>query len=159
MPLIVKGIATAEDALLAVEHGVDVVYVSNHGGRQLDHGCGGLEVLPEVVEAVAGRTKVWFDGGVSRGTDVVKAMILGADLVGVGRLYCYGLAAAGQAGAERVIELLGEEVREVLALLGVTRFSELDASYLRRCADPAEAPYHPAFPLLQPGDPQRARPF
>jgi len=148
MPLVLKGIATAEDAELAVQHGVDVVYVSNHGGRQLDHGRGAIEVLPEVVQAAAGRAKVWFDGGVSRGADVVKAVLLGADLVGVGRLYLYGLAAAGQAGVERVAALLGEEVRETLALLGVTGFDQLDASYICAGAPITAAHAHSAFPLL-----------
>ena len=93
--LILKGIGTGEDAAIAVQHGVQVVYVSNHGGRQLDHGRGSLAVLPEVVQAVGGKARVWMDGGISRGTDLVKAVALGAELVGIGRLYCYGLAAAG----------------------------------------------------------------
>src|SRR4029453_15012876 len=80
------------------EHGVEVVYVSNHGGRQLDHGRGAIEVLPEVVRAVEGRAKVWIDGGFSRGSDIVKAIALGASLVGIGRLYCYALTGAGGAG-------------------------------------------------------------
>ena len=85
IPLILKGIATAEDATIAVEHGVDCVYVSNHGGRQLDQGVGSIDVLPEVVEAVGGRARIIIDGGISRGTDVVKALILGADAVACGR--------------------------------------------------------------------------
>jgi isopentenyl diphosphate isomerase/L-lactate dehydrogenase-like FMN-dependent dehydrogenase len=98
IPLILKGIATAEDAKIAVEHGVDCVYVSNHGGRQLDQGVGSIDVLPEVVEAVGGRARIIVDGGISRGTDVVKALTLGADAVACGRLYVYGLAAAGAEG-------------------------------------------------------------
>src|SRR5437588_8625821 len=90
VPLILKGVATAEDATLCVEHGVDVVYVSNHGGRQLDHGRGMMEVLPEVLAAVRGRARVIVDGGFVRGTDVVKAVATGADLVGLGRLPCFG---------------------------------------------------------------------
>src|SRR5437588_825870 len=90
VPLILKGVATAEDATLCVEHGVDVVYVSNHGGRQLDHGRGTMEVLPEVLAAVRGRARVIVDGGFVRGTDVVKAVATGADLVGLGRLPCFG---------------------------------------------------------------------
>ena len=86
LPLIIKGIATAEDAELAVQHGVEVVYVSNHGGRQLDHGLGSAAVLPEIVKAVAGKAEVWVDGGFMRGTDVVKAIALGAKAVGIGRL-------------------------------------------------------------------------
>jgi glycolate oxidase len=146
--LILKGIATAEDAIRALELGVDGLYVSNHGGRQLDHGAGMMEVLPEVVDAVAGRTMVIVDGGISRGSDVVKAIALGADLVGIGRLYCYGLAAAGANGIARVVELLHEEVTECLGLLGLRSFAGLDRRYLR----PAEAVTTPhvlsAFPLL-----------
>src|SRR5213594_3802170 len=104
--LILKGIATAEDAALACDHGVDGVYVSNHGGRQLDHGRGSTDVLPEVVQAVAGRARVIVDGAFQRGTDVVKGIALGAHAVGIGRLSCCGLAAAGQAGLVRVFELL-----------------------------------------------------
>ena len=106
IPLAIKGIATAEDAKIALDHGVDFVYVSNHGGRQLDHGRGSTDVLPEIVEAVAGRAKIIIDGGFYRGSDIVKAIALGASLVGLGRMQCYGLAAAGQAGIVRMLELL-----------------------------------------------------
>ncbi len=148
VPLLLKGIATAEDAALAVEHGVQGVYVSNHGGRQLDHGRGTLDVLPEVVAAVAGRATVLVDGGFVRGTDVVKAIALGAQAVGVGRLACCGLAAAGQAGLERVLELLEDEVRIAMGLLGVSRLSQLDRSYLHPAA-PVTLPHATsAFPLL-----------
>ncbi len=148
IPLILKGIATAEDAAAACEIGVEVVYVSNHGGRQLDHGAGAIDVLLEVVAAVAGRARVMVDGGFSRGSDIVKAMALGADLVGIGRLYCYGFAAAGAAGIARVVELLDIEATECLGLLGLTGFAGLDASYLRP-AEPVAAPHvHSAFPLL-----------
>jgi glycolate oxidase len=124
------------------------VYVSNHGGRQLDHGRGSLAVLPEVVRAVGGRARVWIDGGFVRGTDIVKAIALGAEVVGLGRIACMGLAAAGEAGLVRVLELLEQEVQLCLGLLGVTRFDELDGSYLS-----AETPVTPpsvlsAFPLL-----------
>ena len=148
IPLILKGIATAEDAAIACEHGVDGVYVSNHGGRQLDHGVGSLAVLPEVVKAVDKRAVVMVDGGFMRGTDVVKAIVLGAQIVGLGRLQCLGLAAAGQAGLERALELLEEEVRICLALLGVTSYSELDASYVRDAPVVAEPDALSAFPLL-----------
>jgi len=149
IPLALKGIATREDAARAVEHGVDWIYVSNHGGRQLDHGLGSMEVLPEIVEAVAGRAKIMIDGAFCRGTDIVKAMILGADLVGLGRMQCYGLAAAGQAGIVRMLELIEDEVQRSLGLLGVTSFAELDRSYLRAAA-PANPPHVlSAFPLLQ----------
>src|ERR1700737_3854955 len=98
IPLILKGIATAEDAKIAVEHGVDCVYVSNHGGRQLDQGLGSVAVLPEGVEAGVGHSRVLVDGGISRGTDVVKALILGGEAVAGGRLYVYGPPGAGAGG-------------------------------------------------------------
>ena len=149
IPLALKGIATREDAARAVEHDVDWIYVSNHGGRQLDHGLGSMEVLPEIVEAVGDRAKIMIDGAFCRGTDIVKAMILGADLVGLGRMQCYGLAAAGQAGIVRMLELIEDEVQRSLGLLGVTSFAELDRSYLRAAA-PANPPHVlSAFPLLQ----------
>jgi isopentenyl diphosphate isomerase/L-lactate dehydrogenase-like FMN-dependent dehydrogenase len=148
IPLILKGIATAEDAAIACEHGVDGVYVSNHGGRQLDHGVGSLAVLPEVVKAVDKRAVVMVDGGFMRGTDVVKAIVLGAQIVGLGRLQCLGLAAAGQAGLERALELLEDEVQICLALLGVTSYGQLDASYVREAPVVAEPDALSAFPLL-----------
>ena len=148
IPLILKGIATVEDARRAVELGVDCVYVSNHGGRQLDHGLGSIDVLPEIVESVGGKARIIVDGGISRGTDVVKAMILGADAVAVGRLYVYGLAAAGAPGIVRLLEILEHEITICLALLGVTSFAALDKSYI--CpARPVTPPHvHSAFPLL-----------
>jgi isopentenyl diphosphate isomerase/L-lactate dehydrogenase-like FMN-dependent dehydrogenase len=153
VPLILKGIATAEDAAIACEHGVDVVYVSNHGGRQLDHGRGSTDVLPEVVKAVAGRARIIVDGAFQRGSDVVKALALGADLVGLGRMPCIGLAAAGVPGCVRVMELLEDEIRIALGLLGVTRWKELDASYVHHGAPVVTVPrVTSAFPLLdEPG--------
>ncbi|TMJ29841.1 MAG: alpha-hydroxy-acid oxidizing protein [Alphaproteobacteria bacterium] len=149
IPLALKGIATREDAVRAVEHGVDWIYVSNHGGRQLDHGLGAMEMLPEIVEAVGGRAKIMIDGAFCRGTDIVKALIFGADLVGLGRMQCFALAAAGQAGVVRLLELLEDEVQRCLGLLGVTSFAELDRSYVRPAA-PANPPHVlSAFPLLQ----------
>jgi isopentenyl diphosphate isomerase/L-lactate dehydrogenase-like FMN-dependent dehydrogenase len=148
IPLVVKGIATAEDAQLAVDHGVDWIYVSNHGGRQLDHGLGSMHVLPEVVAAVAGRAKIMVDGSFCRGADIVKALIMGADLVGIGRLQCWALAAAGEAGVLRMLELLEDEVIRCLGLLGVKNFAELDKSYLHAAA-PTNLPHvFSAFPLL-----------
>jgi glycolate oxidase len=140
IPLIIKGIATAEDAAIAVDHGVEWIYVSNHGGRQLDHGRGSMHVLPEIASAVKGRAKIMVDGSFCRGTDIVKAMILGADLVGIGRLQCWALAAAGESGIVRMLELLEDEVLRTLGLLGVTKYAELDKSYL-----------HPAMPTNLPG--------
>ena len=148
IPLIIKGIATPEDAGRAVELGVDAVYVSNHGGRQLDHGRGAIDVLPEVVAEVGGKAEIMVDGGIMRGTDVVKAMALGADAVGIGRLQGLGVAAAGQAGIVRALELLEVEVRTCLALLGLRGFDGLDGSYLHP-ADPVVPPHVlSAFPLL-----------
>jgi len=148
LPLIIKGIATVEDALLAVEHGVEVVYVSNHGGRQLDHGLGSAAVLPQIVSAVGKKAEVWVDGGFMRGTDVVKAIALGAKAVGLGRLTGLGVAAGGAPGLVRTLELLEEEVRICLGLLGVTSLAGLDAS----CVTPAPAVNAPdtfsAFPLM-----------
>lgn len=130
LPLIVKGIATVEDALLCVKHGVEVVYVSNHGGRQLDHGLGSMAVLPEVVKAVGNKAEVWVDGGFMRGTDVVKAIALGAKTVGLGRLTGLALGAAGPEGLVRALEILEDEIRICLGLLGVTSFAELTPQHV-----------------------------
>jgi glycolate oxidase len=148
LPLVLKGIATAEDAKLAVRHGVMAVYVSNHGGRQLDHGLGSAAVLPEIVAAVGGRAEVWIDGGFMRGSDVVKAIALGARCVGLGRLACLGLAAAGVAGLVRALELLEEEIRVCLGLLGVTSLAELTPAHLAPAPPVCEPSALSAFPLL-----------
>tara|TARA_E500000331_G_scaffold354949_1_gene409259 strand:+ start:14441 stop:15544 length:1104 start_codon:yes stop_codon:yes gene_type:complete len=148
IPIILKGIGTAEDARLCVEHGIEGIYVSNHGGRQLDHGRGSLEVLPEVVTEVNGRAEVYIDGGFMRGSDVVKAMAMGANAIGLGRLQGMALGAKGREGITRMLELLELEIRICLGLLGVTSFAELNNNYL--------SPVHPveipgplsAFPLL-----------
>ena len=146
-----KGIGTGEDADIACQHGVWGVYCSNHGGRQLDHGRGSAAVLPEVIDAVKGRAKIAVDGSFSRGSDIVKAICLGADWVGLGRLYCYGLAAAGAPGIERVVELLEEEMREVMGLLGVTSLKQLDKSYISAAAPTNQPGVHSAFPLMHEG--------
>ena len=148
VPLVLKGIATGEDAALACEAGIEVVYVSNHGGRQLDHGRGSIDVLPEVAEAVAGRAGILVDGGFLRGADVVKALALGATAVGLGRLNGFAIAAAGAPGIVRMLELLEEEIRTCLGLLGVNRIEELDARYLHP-ADPVRTDgIRSAWPLL-----------
>jgi len=139
IPLAIKGIATGEDARIAVEHGVEWVYVSNHGGRQLDHGRGSVDVLPEVADAVGGRAKVIVDGSICRGSDIVKAIASGADLVAMGRMQCFALGAAGEAGVLRLLELLEDEVQRSMGLLGVCKLSELNRSYL-----------HPALPTQFP---------
>jgi 4-hydroxymandelate oxidase len=118
LPVLVKGILTAEDAMLAVEHGADGVIVSNHGGRQLDAAPAALDALPEVVEAVAGRAPVLVDGGVRRGTDVVTALALGAAAVLVARPICWGLAVAGEEGVADVLRILRAEVENTMALCG-----------------------------------------
>ena len=146
-PLVLKGIATAEDAELAIEHGVEVVYVSNHGGRQLDHALGSAAVLPEVIRAIKGKAEVWVDGGFMRGTDVVKAIALGAKAVGIGRLACLGLAAAGVPGLVKTLELLEEEIRICLGLLGVTSYAELKAQHLARASAVRPPDTFSAFPL------------
>ena len=148
IPLILKGIATAEDATLALEHGVDMIYVSNHGGRQLDHGRGAMEVLPEIVDAAGGRAPIIIDGGFNRGTDVVKALAAGASLVGLGRMQCIGLAAGGQAGLVRLLEILEQEVQICLGLLGVNSWAELDRSYLHPATPLGAGDALGAFPLL-----------
>jgi isopentenyl diphosphate isomerase/L-lactate dehydrogenase-like FMN-dependent dehydrogenase len=148
IPLVLKGIATAEDAAIALDSGVDWIYVSNHGGRQLDHGRGSMEVLPEIVAAVAGRAKIMIDGGFCRGTDIVKALAAGADWVGLGRMQCYALAADGRDGIVRMLELLEDEVQRCLGLLGVTQFAALDSSYLHPAPPPTTPHVLSAFPLL-----------
>ena len=149
IPLALKGIATAEDARIALDHSVEWIYVSNHGGRQLDHGRGSVEVLPEIVEAVGGRAKILIDGSFCRGTDIVKAIASGADLVGIGRMQCFALAAGGQAGVVRLLELLEDEVQRCMGLLGVARLAELDRSYLHAAAPTSVPHVLSAFPLLK----------
>jgi isopentenyl diphosphate isomerase/L-lactate dehydrogenase-like FMN-dependent dehydrogenase len=130
MPLILKGIVTHEDAALAVEHGVDGIIVSNHGGRQLDGAAATLDALPEVVEAVAGRCEVYVDGGIRRGTDVLKALALGARAALVGRAIASGLAVGGEAGVLDVLTLLRNEIELGLALLGCTSPAEVARSHV-----------------------------
>jgi isopentenyl diphosphate isomerase/L-lactate dehydrogenase-like FMN-dependent dehydrogenase len=148
IPLIIKGIATAEDAVIALDHGVEWIYVSNHGGRQLDHGRGAMQMLPEIVAAVAGRAGIMVDGSFCRGTDIVKAIAAGADLVGIGRLQCWALAAAGEEGIVRMLELLEDEVIRCLGLLGVQNFAGLDKSCLHATTPTAPSDVFSAFPLL-----------
>ncbi len=148
IPLIIKGIATAEDAIIALDHGVEWIYVSNHGGRQLDHGRGSMHVLPEIVDAVRGRAKIMVDGGFCRGTDIVKAIAAGADLVGIGRMQCWALAAAGQTGVMRMLELLEDEVIRCLGLLGATSFAEIGKSSLHPATATNPPSVFSAFPLL-----------
>ena len=148
LPLIAKGIATAEDAVLAVEHGADVVYVSNHGGRQLDHAQGSIEVLPEIVKAVGSRAEIVVDGGILRGTDVVKALCLGARAVGVGKLLGWALTAGGEAGVARMLELMEIEVRTAMGLMGVTSIRQLNPDWLRAVPVLGAPSAVSAYPLL-----------
>jgi isopentenyl diphosphate isomerase/L-lactate dehydrogenase-like FMN-dependent dehydrogenase len=130
MKIVVKGIVTREDATSAVDAGADAVYVSNHGGRAEASGWGALESLPEVVEAVNGRVPVMVDSGFRRGTDVFKALALGADAVCIGRAYIWGLAAFGQAGVEKVLEMLKAELRMVMGQVGATSVDEISAMHI-----------------------------
>lgn len=132
LPLVLKGILTAEDARLGVEHGVEGIGVSNHGGRQLDGTVTPAEALPEVVEAVAGRAEVFVDGGIRRGTDVFTALALGARGVMVGRPYLWGLAVAGEAGARQVLRFLNEGLRNAMALAGCQRIAGITRDHVRR---------------------------
>ena len=130
-PLLLKGVLTAGDARRAVDHGVDGIVVSNHGGRQLDGTPASIDALPEVADAVGGRAEILLDGGIRRGADVVKALALGARAVMVGRPYLYGLSAGGQAGVEQALGILRREVDHTLALVGVPRVADLDRSVVQ----------------------------
>jgi L-lactate dehydrogenase (cytochrome) len=129
-PIVIKGVLSAEDAQRSLDHGAVAVVVSNHGGRQLDGVAATIRVLPEIVAAVNGRAEVLLDSGIRRGTDVVKALCLGARAVLCGRAYAYGLAAAGEAGVARALEILGADLDRTLKLLGCASVRELDRSYV-----------------------------
>ncbi|HEX4424337.1 MAG TPA: alpha-hydroxy acid oxidase [Terriglobales bacterium] len=129
-PIVVKGLLTGDDARRAVDEGAAAVVVSNHGGRQLDSVSSTLRALPEVVAAVSGQTEILLDGGIRRGADIVKALCLGARAVLVGRAYAYGLAAAGQTGVTRALDILRIDVERTLRLLGCASVSALDRSYV-----------------------------
>jgi len=131
VPVLVKGLVTAEDAVLACEHGASGVVVSNHGGRQLDGAIASLEALPEVVAAVGDRAEVYLDGGVRRGSDVAMALALGARAVLVGRPVMYGLALGGAKGVEQVLEILREETENALALLGCRSPAEVSGAHVK----------------------------
>jgi 4-hydroxymandelate oxidase len=130
LPLAIKGILTREDAALAVDHGADAVWVSNHGGRQLDGVAAGLDALPEVVDAVAGRCEVYVDGGIRRGTDVLKALALGARAAFAGRAFACALAVDGEQGVAHALSLLRSEIELGLALLGCTSPDEVARSHI-----------------------------
>jgi 4-hydroxymandelate oxidase len=133
--LVVKGILTAEDAALCVEHGADGIVVSNHGGRAEDSGLSSIEVLPEIVRAVAGRVPILIDSGFRRGTDLFKALAVGADAVLVGRPYLWGLASFGQEGVEAVLELLDRELREIMVEMGTPGLDAITRDHVRLRGD------------------------
>ena len=148
IPLILKGINRVEDAVKAVEFGVDVIYVSNHGGRQLDQGPGAMDILPEIVTEVGGRAEIAVDGGFYRGTDILKAMALGASAVGLGRLHAWSMAAGGAPALVRCMRILKHEIATALALCGVTSFSELDDSFVVDAPVVVTPDVFSAFPLV-----------
>jgi L-lactate dehydrogenase (cytochrome) len=130
MPIILKGIQCSEDALLAVHHGCDGIILSNHGGRQLDFARSGIEILAEVMDALRingyeNKLEVWIDGGIRRGSDIFKALALGAKAVGIGRPMLYGLASYGQEGVERVIEMFKEELENTMRLMGTPTLKDI----------------------------------
>ena len=124
-PLIIKGVMRADDAVRCVEHGADAIVVSNHGGRQLDGAAASIEALPAIAEAVGDRCEIYLDSGIRRGTDIVKALALGARAVLIGRALMYGLGAAGEAGARRAFAILENELRIALALAGYPRAADV----------------------------------
>jgi isopentenyl diphosphate isomerase/L-lactate dehydrogenase-like FMN-dependent dehydrogenase len=134
MKILIKGLESAQDADLAVAHGADGIIVSNHGGRATDTGRGSLECLPEVSAAVRGRVPVILDGGVRRGTDVLKALALGATAVGIGRPYIWGLGAYGQPGVDRVLELLDNELTLAMVGVGARNLREITGASIIRAA-------------------------
>jgi 4-hydroxymandelate oxidase len=131
LPIILKGILTAEDALLAIKHNIDGIIVSNHGGRQLDGAIPAIDALPEIVEAVSKKCEVYIDGGIRRGTDVLKALALGANAVLLGRPILWGLAVNGEKGASHVLELLSNELELAMALTGRPTIKSIDKSVIR----------------------------
>jgi isopentenyl diphosphate isomerase/L-lactate dehydrogenase-like FMN-dependent dehydrogenase len=150
LPFILKGVQTAEDAEVALQHGVDVIWVSNHGGRQIDHGLGSLDTLPEIVRVVNGKARIIVDGGVQRGSDILKAVALGADVVALGRLQGWGLAAGGEAGIVRMLEILEDELICAMGLIGVTSIDQLTPQYVCK-AEPVTPPHEMSGWVNMPG--------
>lgn len=140
LPFMLKGVQTAEDAAIAVQHGVDYIWVSNHGGRQIDHGLGSMDTLPEIVQAVNGKARIIVDGGVQRGSDILKAVALGADVVALGRLQAWGLAADGANGVIRMLEILEDELISAMGLAGLTSMSQVTPKYVCK-AEPVTTPH------------------
>jgi glycolate oxidase len=148
IPLVLKGINHIADAAKAVELGVEVIYVSNHGGRQLDQGRGALDVLPSIIAEVNGKAEIAIDGGFYRGTDIVKAIALGANAVGLGRLEGWALAAGGAPVLVRCMQILKHEIAETMALCGVTSLEELNPTFVVDAPAVVDADVFSAFPLL-----------
>jgi len=146
LPMIVKGLLAPQDADLAVQNGAEVVYVSNHGGRRQDQLPSTIEVLPRVLETVAGRAEVVVDSGFMRGTDVVKALAMGARAVGIGKLQIWALAAGGEAGLERALELLNREISATMANVGASTIADLTPDLLMPSFAPPSAPW-PVEPM------------
>jgi isopentenyl diphosphate isomerase/L-lactate dehydrogenase-like FMN-dependent dehydrogenase len=131
VPMLAKGVVTGEDAKLGLEHGLDGIYISNHGGRSMDYEPSTLEVLPEILDAVAGRAPVIIDGGFRRGTDIAKALALGAKAICIGRPTRWGLGAFGAAGVQRVLEILQRELVMTMASLGRSTLETLDRNTVK----------------------------
>ena len=123
-----------------MQHGVDVIWVSNHGGRQIDHGLGSTDTLPEIVQVVNGKARIIIDGGVQRGSDILKAVALGADVVALGRLQGWGLAAGGEAGVVRMLQILEDELISAMGLIGVTSIDQVTPKYVCK-AEPVTLPH------------------
>lgn len=151
IPLVLKGISRVDDAVKALDYGVDVIYVSNHGGRQLDHSTGSIAALPAIVDAVGENAEVVVDGGFYRGSDIVKAFALGADAVGIGRLQGWALAAGGAPVLTRCLTLLKREVSMTMALCGVDSLDKLDRSYVSVADVVSNSNVMSAFPLIDEG--------
>ena len=132
LPIVLKGVMTAEDARIAVEHGIEAIIVSNHGGRTLDGQAATIDTLPEVEQAIQSRCEVYLDGGIRRGTDVLKALALGADAVLIGRPLFWGLAVDGEAGVTRVLEILRNEMDRAMAYAGKATVASIDRNLVRR---------------------------
>jgi len=129
-PIVAKGVHTADDARKAVDHGAAAIVVSNHGARQLDGVAPTIRVLPEVVQAINGQAEILLDGGIRRGSDIVKALCMGARAVLIGRAYAYGLGAGGQAGVARALAILEADVIRTMKLLGIGAIKDLDGSFV-----------------------------
>lgn len=134
-PIIIKGIQTVADAKIAAHNGLDAIAVSNHGGRQLDGSPATIDLIAPIADALGGATPIICDGGIRRGSDIVKALALGADICSVGRPYLYGLGAAGEKGVQKAIEILQSELIRTMSLIGVSSVADIDSSYVRHVSD------------------------